>query len=89
MVDITEYEAEQIAQANGSGRSPIVFIHGLWLLPMSWDRWRKAFEDAGYTTLAPGWPDDPRACCRTIPGWPDAMMDLDLRSLDHRQARAV
>ena len=59
MVDITEYEAEQIAQANGSGRSPIVFIHGLWLLPMSWDRWRKVFEDAGYTTLAPGWPDDP------------------------------
>ena len=59
MVDITEYEAEQIAQANGSGRSPVVFIHGLWLLPMSWDRWRKVFEDAGYTTLAPGWPDDP------------------------------
>ena len=59
MVDITEYEAEQITQANGSGRSPVVFIHGLWLLPMSWDRWRKVFEDAGYTTLAPGWPDDP------------------------------
>jgi pimeloyl-ACP methyl ester carboxylesterase len=59
VVDITEYEAEQIAQANASGRSPIVFIHGLWLLPMSWDRWRKVFEDAGYTTLAPGWPDDP------------------------------
>jgi pimeloyl-ACP methyl ester carboxylesterase len=59
VVDITEYEEEQIAQANGSGRSPVVFIHGLWLLPMSWDRWRKVFEDAGYTTLAPGWPDDP------------------------------
>ena len=59
MVDITEYEAAQIANANGSGRSPVVFIHGLWLLPMSWDRWRKMFEDAGYTTLAPGWPDDP------------------------------
>ena len=59
VVDITEYEAGQIAQANGSGRSPVVFIHGLWLLPMSWDRWRKVFEDAGYTTLAPGWPDDP------------------------------
>jgi non-heme chloroperoxidase len=36
-----------------------VFIHGLWLLPMSWDRWRTVFEDAGYTTLSPGWPDDP------------------------------
>jgi pimeloyl-ACP methyl ester carboxylesterase len=36
-----------------------VFVHGLWLLPSSWDRWRSVFEDAGYTTLAPGWPDDP------------------------------
>jgi non-heme chloroperoxidase len=59
VVDITEYEASQIAQANASGRSPVVFIHGLWLLPMSWDRWRQVFEDAGYTTLAPVWPDDP------------------------------
>jgi len=59
VVDITEYESRQIAQANASGRSPVIFIHGLWLLPMSWDRWRQVFEDAGYTTLAPGWPDDP------------------------------
>ena len=38
---------------------PVVFIHGLWLLSSSWDRWRAVFEEAGYTTLAPGWPDDP------------------------------
>jgi non-heme chloroperoxidase len=36
-----------------------VFVHGLWLLPSSWDRWRALFSDAGYATLAPGWPDDP------------------------------
>ncbi len=41
------------------GRTPVVFVHGLWLLPSSWDRWRGVFEEAGYTTLAPGWPDDP------------------------------
>jgi pimeloyl-ACP methyl ester carboxylesterase len=56
---ITEYEAGQIDKANSAGRSPVVFVHGLWLLPSSWDRWRAVFEDAGYTTLAPGWPDDP------------------------------
>ena len=39
--------------------TPVVFIHGLWLLPSSWDRWRTVFEEAGYATLAPGWPDDP------------------------------
>ena len=59
MSDITEYEADQIEQANASKRTPVVFVHGLWLLPASWDRWRPVFEDAGYATLAPGWPDDP------------------------------
>ena len=59
MADITEHEEEQINHANATGRSPVMFIHGLWLLSSSWDRWRTVFEEAGYTTLAPGWPDDP------------------------------
>jgi pimeloyl-ACP methyl ester carboxylesterase len=59
MADITEYESAQIDKANSSGLTPVVFVHGLWLLPSSWDRWRQVFEQAGYTTLAPGWPDDP------------------------------
>lgn len=59
MAKITTYESEQIQKANDSGLSPVVFVHGLWLLPNSWDRWRTMFEEAGYTTLAPGWPDDP------------------------------
>jgi non-heme chloroperoxidase len=59
MSDLTDYEAQQIEQANASMSTPVVFIHGLWLLPSSWDRWRAVFEEAGYVTLAPGWPDDP------------------------------
>jgi non-heme chloroperoxidase len=50
---------EQIDQVNASGRVPVVFIHGLWLLPSSWDRWAEVFEAAGYAPLTPGWPDDP------------------------------
>jgi pimeloyl-ACP methyl ester carboxylesterase len=38
---------------------PVVFVHGLWLLPSSWDRWVALFEDAGCVALTPGWPDDP------------------------------
>jgi non-heme chloroperoxidase len=60
MAAITEHENDQINQANASGLSPVVFVHGLWLLPSSWDRWRTVFEKAGYATLAPGWPDDPQ-----------------------------
>ena len=56
----TEYEMEQVRRANETGRTPVVFVHGLWLLPSSWDRWAAAFEDAGFTALTPGWPDDPR-----------------------------
>jgi non-heme chloroperoxidase len=50
---------EQVEQANATGRTPALFIHGLWLLPSSWERWATVFEEAGYTALTPGWPDDP------------------------------
>ena len=50
---------DQLAQANALGRTPVVFVHGLWLLPSSWDRWATLFEEAGYAPLTPGWPDDP------------------------------
>jgi pimeloyl-ACP methyl ester carboxylesterase len=56
---ITEHEAKQVERANATGLQPVVFVHGLWLLPSSWDRWAEAFEAAGYTALTPGWPDDP------------------------------
>jgi non-heme chloroperoxidase len=61
MSEITAYEAEQIQKANDTGLIPVVFVHGLWLLPSSWDRWRTLFAEAGYATLAPGWPDDPNS----------------------------
>lgn len=51
--------AEQVERANATGRTPVVFIHGLWLLPSSWDRWATVFEEAGYAALLPGWPDEP------------------------------
>src|SRR5919112_3707023 len=58
-VTITPREAAQIERANASGKTPVVFIHGLWLLPSSWDRWAELFEQAGYAAVTPSWPDDP------------------------------
>ena len=55
----TAGELEQIERANDSGRAPVVFVHGLWLLDSSWDRWAGFFEEAGYAAVTPGWPDDP------------------------------
>jgi pimeloyl-ACP methyl ester carboxylesterase len=57
---ITERELAQIERANATTATPVVFIHGLWLLPSSWDAWATLFEEAGYVALTPDWPDDPR-----------------------------
>jgi non-heme chloroperoxidase len=57
---ISKYESEQIEKANATGKTPVVFIHGLWLLPSSWDRWAEVFDEDGYAPLTPGWPDDPQ-----------------------------
>ena len=57
---ITEHEAAAgQARQRDRASTPVVFVHGLWLLPSSWDRWATLFEEAGYTALTPGWPDDP------------------------------
>jgi pimeloyl-ACP methyl ester carboxylesterase len=55
----TEHELEQVKRANATTATPVVFVHGLWLLPSSWDRWVELFEEAGFVALTPGWPDDP------------------------------
>jgi len=56
---ISPREQIEIVRANESGLQLIVFVHGLWLLASSWHHWRRFFEDNGYITLAPSWPDDP------------------------------
>ena len=71
--------AEQVATCNQTGRTPVVFIHGLWLLPSSWDRWAAIFEDNGYTALTPGWPDDPETVTEAN-AHPDVLAAQDSRS---------
>jgi non-heme chloroperoxidase len=56
---IPQHTLDDIAQVNATGLTPVVFIHGLWLLPSSWDRWAEVFTAAGYAPITPGWPDDP------------------------------
>ena len=58
-MSLTSRERQEIAQANTTGLRPVVFVHGLWMLASSWAPWRAFFEENGYATLAPGWPDDP------------------------------
>lgn len=56
---LDDQDRDDIVRANESGLRPVVFIHGLWLLASSWDRWAELFRSSGYAPLTPGWPDDP------------------------------
>jgi pimeloyl-ACP methyl ester carboxylesterase len=80
---ITEREAAQVERANASGATPVVFVHGLWLLPSSWDNWVTLFEEAGYMGLTPAWPDDP-ATVEEARANPDVLAKKTLKQVaDH------
>jgi pimeloyl-ACP methyl ester carboxylesterase len=85
---LTADELAEIQRANDLGRQPVVFVHGLWLLPSSWDRWRALFEEHGYSTIAPGWPDDPdtveEARCN-----PEAFAKKSLKIIEAHYAEAI
>jgi pimeloyl-ACP methyl ester carboxylesterase len=83
---ISSIDAEEITRANASGLTPVVFIHGLWLLPSSWDRWAEVFGEAGYTPLTPGWPDDPETV-EEAQAHPDVFADKTVGQVaDHYQS---
>lgn len=79
-LSVLEFEKQQVATANATGLQVVVFIHGLWLLPSSWDRWAELFEDAGFSALTPGWPDDAN---KTIAGVADHF-ELIVRNVQNK-----
>jgi len=88
MTVLTDQALKQIDRANASGRTPVVFVHGLWLLPSSWDRWREFFEDEGFTTVAPGWPDDPDTV-QQARAHPEVFAKKSLGAITDRYADAI
>jgi non-heme chloroperoxidase len=79
-------ERAQIQRANVSGLHPVVFVHGLWLLASSWQRWAEVFEEAGYIALMPDWPGDPASVAEANAN-PDAMANRTLGQVaDHLSA---
>ena len=86
MVSISEHDRRDIDRANASGRQPIIFVHGLWLLSNSWDRWVDVFDAAGFVALAPGWPDDPETVDDANAN-PDVMADKTIAQVANHFAR--
>src|SRR6185369_11895671 len=85
MASISERENREIEAANASGTTPVVFIHGLWLLPSSWASWADFFRQAGYAPLTPDWPDDPETV-EEARATPDVLANKTLKQIaDHTE----
>ena len=88
MATVTEHEAQQIDKVNEAGRPPVVFVHGLWLLANSWESWATSFEEAGYTALTPGWPDDP-VTVDEAKAHPDAFAGKTIKQIADRYVEVI
>jgi pimeloyl-ACP methyl ester carboxylesterase len=87
-MSISEREQKEIDAANTSGNTPVVFIHGLWLLPSSWAKWVEFFRDAGYAPLAPDWPDDPETV-EQARAHPDVLAKKTLKQIADHTAEVI
>jgi non-heme chloroperoxidase len=88
MASISEREQGQIEAANKSGNTPVVFIHGLWLLPSSWDNWVDFFEEEGYAGVTPDWPDDP-ATVEVARAEPEVLAKKSLKQIADHTAEVI
>jgi pimeloyl-ACP methyl ester carboxylesterase len=88
MASISEREQGQIEAANKSGNPPVVFIHGLWLLPSSWDNWADFFKKAGYAPVQPDWPDDPETVEKARAN-PDVLAKKTLKQIGDHTADVI
>jgi non-heme chloroperoxidase len=85
---ISEREAQQVEKANASGNTPIVLIHGLWLLPSSWNNWVDYFEQEGYAGITPDWPDDPETVEEARAN-PDVLAKKSLKEVADHTAEVI
>ena len=85
---ISERESNEIEAANASGTTPVVFIHGLWVLPSSWANWTEFFKDAGYAPLTPDWPDDPETVEQARAN-PDVLAKKNLKQIADHTAEVI
>jgi pimeloyl-ACP methyl ester carboxylesterase len=82
-VAISDRESKEIEAANGSGTTPVVFIHGLWLLPSSWQPWGEQFKKGGHAPVMSDWPGDPGTVAQAREN-PDALAKNTIGSIiDH------
>src|SRR5262245_32707583 len=88
MASVSERENREIEAANASGNTPVVLIHGLWLLPSSWASWVDFYTQAGYAPLTPDWPDDPETVAEARAN-PDVFAKKTLKQVADHTAEVI
>ncbi|MEV0440475.1 alpha/beta fold hydrolase [Streptomyces spectabilis] len=65
-------------------RTPVLFIHGVWLRAQSWEPWVERFRSRGFHAVAPGWPGEADTVRGPSASSPDARDGVGLDALiDH------
>ena len=69
-------------------KTPVVFIHGLWLHAQSWKDWIDFFREAGYAPIAPSWPGIPDTVAETR-AHPEGMAGKGIADVADHYARII
>ena len=71
-----------------TSRTPVVFVHGLWLHASSWQPWVDLFNESGYDAIAPGWPGDEDTVEATRAN-PEAVADVGVDEVTHHYSKII
>ncbi len=71
-----------------TSRTPVVFIHGLWMHADSWNNWVALFGAAGYDAIAPGWPGDAATVAETN-GHPERLANVGIDAAVEHYAKII
>jgi pimeloyl-ACP methyl ester carboxylesterase len=66
-------------------KTPVVFIHGLWIHSRAWEPWLELFAAKGYEPSAPGWPGDADTVEATRAN-PEALDGVGIEQICHHYA---
>jgi pimeloyl-ACP methyl ester carboxylesterase len=70
------------------GTNNIVFVHGLWLTPLSWEYWAHHYTERGYSVYAPSWPGMERDI-RSLRREPGGYANVGVRQIVDRYEKLV
>ena len=53
---LEEQGTRELSYLPVAASSTVVFIHGMYLTPLVWQEWESLFQDSGFNTYSPAWP---------------------------------